>query len=315
MKILKKVSILCLVILVLNVFTACSNKNSSNKSAADYPTTTESTQGDEYYGTTDNVTFTQLTGNDDGAEGNTDSNSNVNTNSVSSNRKLIRRIQMSAETLLFDKAMDAIMEEVNRLGGYSESSDIYERGYYNSDSRYASLTLRIPSNKVEQLLSLVGENTNILSKKETTEDVTLSYVDTQARVKSLEIQQERLLDLLVEADSLENIITLEQRLSEVRYELEEYASRLRSYDNLVEFATLKLEISEVNKITPIETKGILNRMGTGISKSLGNVYNGIINFIVWLVVNLPYIIIWSVVILVSIIIAKKIDKKKKVGIQ
>lgn len=311
MKILKKVSIICLLFLAINAFTACSKKDSSGNSMADTAPTTESGKPEEYYGDMDNINLNQLATNNDGVEGNTDSSTNINTNTVYSSRKLIRRIQISAETLMFDKAMEAITNEVNGLGGYSENSEIYERGSYNSESRYAYLTLRVPSNKVEQLLNLVGKNTNILSKKETTEDVTLNYVDTQARVKSLEIQQERLLKLLEEADSLENIIILEQRLSDVRYELEEYASRLRAYDNLVEYATLTLEISEVNKITPIETKGILNRMGTGISKSLGNVYNGLINFIVWFVVNLPYIIIWSTIIFITVTIGKKIDKKRR----
>lgn len=310
MKILKKISIICLLFLVLNAFTACSKKDSTSNSIAGTEPSTESGKPEEYYGEMDNIALNQLGTNNSGAEGNIDSSSNANTNSVGLNRKLIRRIQISAETLMFDKAMEAITYEVKNLGGYSESSEIYEKGSYHSESRYAYLTLRIPSNKVEQLLNLVGENTNILNKKETTEDVTLSYVDTESRVKSLEIQQDRLLKLLEEADSLENIIILEQRLSEVRYELEEYASRLRNYDNLVEYATLTLEINEVNKITPIETKGILNRMGTGLSKNLGNVYNGFINFIVWFVVNLPYIIIWSGIIFVTIIVAIKINKKR-----
>jgi len=215
---------------------------------------------------------------------------------------------MSIETLEFDKTVQFIMDEVDKLGGYSESSSINGSGYYNNRSRYASLILRVPSNEVEQLLSLVDEQANILYKEETTEDITLSYVDTKSRVKSLEIQQARLLDLLEEADSLESIITLEQRLSEVRYEIEEYASRLRSYDNLVEYSTLTLEISEVNKITPIETKGILDRMGTGITKSLGNVYDGFINFIVWFVVNIPYLIIWSGIIVIAFMVYKKIKR-------
>lgn len=306
MKILKKISVLCLLFLVLNVLYACSKKDASRNAEEYYGSTNGSITTDKEYSENDIVLSTQL---GDNKDVNTEETTNVNTNSVSSNRKLIRRINMSVETLEFDNTLDFIMDEVNRLGGYSESSNINGSGYDNSERRYASLTLRIPSNQVEQLLSLVGKETNILSKKETTEDVTLNYVDTKSRVKSLEIQQERLLDLLEKSDSLENIITLEQRLSEVRYEVEENASRLRTYDNLVEYSTLSLEIMEVNKITPIVKKGIIDRMGTGITKSLSNVYNGFINFVVWFVVNIPYIIIWSGVVLVGIIIYKKFSRK------
>ncbi len=309
MKNLKKISVLFLLFLVLNVLYACSKKDSSSNTSSMLVSTPESVMmGDYGENKETSLNFTQTSSDNVDDDKLEEPSMNTSSSSVSSNRKLIRRIQMSVETLEFDNTMDFIMDEVNRLGGYSESSHINGSGYNHSESRYASLTLRIPSNQVEQLLSLVGKQTNVLSKKETTEDVTLSYVDTKSRVKSLEIQQERLLTLLEKSDSLDNIIMLEQRLSEVRYEIEEYASRLRTYDNLVEYSTLSIDISEVNKITPIETKGIIDRMGTGITKSLGNVYNGIINFIVWFVVNIPYIIIWVGIIFIGFIIYIKIKR-------
>ncbi len=62
------------------------------------------------------------------------------------------------------------------------------------------------------------------SQSESAEDVTLQYTDTESRIASLKNEQERLNALLEKADTLENIFKLEERLTEVRYELENYQS-------------------------------------------------------------------------------------------
>ena len=54
------------------------------------------------------------------------------------------------------------------------------------------------------------------------DDVTLRYVDVDSHKKALETEQERLLALLEKAENVEDIITIENRLSDVRYELENY---------------------------------------------------------------------------------------------
>ena len=63
------------------------------------------------------------------------------------------------------------------------------------------------------------------------DDVTLRYVDVDSHKKALETEQERLLALLEKAENVEDIITIENRLSDVRYELENYESQIRLLDN------------------------------------------------------------------------------------
>ena len=66
-----------------------------------------------------------------------------------------------------------------------------------------------------------------------TENVTLQYVSTESRVKALETEQTRLLELLENAETMEDLLTIEARLTDVRWELENYASQLRVLDNQV----------------------------------------------------------------------------------
>lgn len=126
---------------------------------------------------------------------------------VPSQDKIIRRVIMNVETQDFDNLVTTIDEKIKQLGGYVESSSITgQRYYYSDESRYAKIIARIPSDKLDEFTNKVGEISNVVTKDENTDNVTLQYVDTQSRKKSLEIEQERLFALLEKTDSLDNII-------------------------------------------------------------------------------------------------------------
>ena len=147
---------------------------------------------------------------------------------ANSNRKLIKTVNMSAETREFDKFIANITDKIETLGGYAQSTDISGNSYDSYNERSAFIVARIPATKLEFFVSEVAEHSNITSKNESAEDVTLQYADTEAHRDSLKIEQERLNELLEQADTLENIIELENRLTQVRYEIESYESRLRT---------------------------------------------------------------------------------------
>lgn len=97
-------------------------------------------------------------------------------------RKLIKTVDMSVETKEFDSLMASLERKVEELGGYIESLEVYNgRMYsYDSTSRDASLTLRIPQNKLTDFLNEVSEISNVIHRSERVEDVTLTYVDMES---------------------------------------------------------------------------------------------------------------------------------------
>ena len=136
-------------------------------------------------------------------------------------RKLIRTFDMSIETKEFDEVLSGIQEKVQKLGGYIEQSSLDGGSAYYSDyNRYSNMTVRIPSDKLDGFIENVKETANVTYISESTEDITLKYVDTESRKIALETERDRLLELLEKAETVEDIITIEGRLSEVRYQLE-----------------------------------------------------------------------------------------------
>ena len=239
----------------------------------------------------------------------TDSSSeNSSAANLPSDRKLIRTITMEAETEDLTTLADELTVRITALGGYVESKNLRNgsaySGYYR---RTLSLTVRIPAEKADEFVAQVSEKSNIVSSTESIDDVTLQYVDTESHVKALETEQERLLALLEKAETLKDILTLEERLTSVRYELERYASYLRTLDNQVTYATIHLSVTEVKEYTPIveEEPTVWQRISTGFARTTKNIRENLADFFVWVVVNSPYLVFWAIVITVVVLILRK----------
>lgn len=231
---------------------------------------------------------------------------------VASNRKLIRTVTLDAETENFDKLIQTVEARVNSLGGYIENMNVQNgNDYYDNMTKSATMAIRVPKDRLDDFVSEVAEQSNIIRKQESAEDITLDYVDTESRKKVLSAEQERLLAFLQEAQSIEEIIALEERLSEVRYELELMESQLRTYDNMVDYSTVYLSIEEVKVLTPVTELTAWERMSSGFITSIEDIGRGIRNFIVELVIHLPYLILWAVILLCVFLLGRFIIKRNR----
>jgi len=228
------------------------------------------------------------------------------------NEKLIRTVSMSLQTKEFETLLSYLDGKVAELGGYIQNSQIYGNSMDSFGYRSASMTLRIPQQKLDLFVSGVNENATVVRKSENAENVTLQYADTETRLKSLQIEQERFLALLEKADTVDSIIAIEQHLTELRYEIESYASTLKLYDNRVEYSTVSLDISEVNRVTPVEQNPtLLTRMKEGFTDTLYRMKEGGADMLVWLVTNVLYLLIWGVVFVAAVLIIRRILKQKR----
>ena len=229
-------------------------------------------------------------------------------------RKLIRTIHMEAETEDLTTLMDGLTARIGELGGYVEAKNLHNGSAYSGyRRRNLSMVIRIPAEKADAFVAQVGESTNVVSSTETVDDVTLQYVDTESQVKALETEQARLIELLAQAETLEDILKIEDRLTDVRYELERYASHLRTLENQVSYATIHLNITEVKEYTPVirEEPTMWQRIRTGFVRSLKDIGEGIEEFFIWILVNSPYLLIWGLVLVAVVVILRKGRGKKK----
>lgn len=229
-----------------------------------------------------------------------------------SDRKLIRNVNLEVETESFDELLDTVSTKTKALGGYIEESYTYNgSNYYGRTNRNANLTIRIPAEKLDDFLSAVSDESNVISRDESVTDVTLQYVDMESHKNVLQSEQERLIALMEQAETIEDMIALENRLSQVRYQIESMESQLRTYDNQVNYSTVYLYVNEVTQLTPVKEQSLGEKIATGFMNSLYSVGHGLLNFVVGLIIRLPYLVVGGIMIIGVIWIIKAIRKSRR----
>ena len=229
-------------------------------------------------------------------------------------QKLIKTVTICAETKEYDKLMTSLTDKVKQLKGYLEESE--ESQYGAGNRRYCSLTVRVPCESLDTFLMEISESTNVLSKNVSTEDVTLAYVDMESHIKALRTEEETLLRLLEKAEKLSDVITLQNELTDVRYQIESYESQLRTYDNQVRYSTVHLTLEEVERERTVqEKKSFLQEIRSGLSDNLYEIGQVLRSVAIWFIVSLPYFalvgVIVAVIVFVIRIILKSIRKNQK----
>lgn len=226
-------------------------------------------------------------------------------------RKWIITVNMSAETEDLDALMEALNGKISGLGGYVEDQDSYNGSMYSSRRyRSASLTVRIPAERVDEFTEEMSGIANVVSTNLSREDITLSYVATESRVKALQTEEARLLELMEQAETMADLLEIESRLTDVRYELENRASQLRLYDNQVDYATIYLSIDEVQEYTPVEEPTVWERINGGFVSSVKGVGNGLLDLLVWVLAKSPYLVILGGVTVGVVVLVKKRKVRK-----
>lgn len=228
-------------------------------------------------------------------------------NEITDNRKLIRRASLTIESTEFQKSLNHINGLITEYGGYIQNSQISGNRYGSQDNRSAYIVVRIPDAKLGLFLDGAEDLGNIISRSESTEDVTSQYTDTQARLTSLKTEFDRLLVLIDRAEKLEDIIKIEERLSQVRYQMDSVTAQLKMLDNEVDFSTVSIELYEVKFFSSSEENDILQRIKTGFMESILNLSNTIQNLIVAVISYIPYIFVAGIIVAPVLYLYRRIN--------
>ncbi|MBA1335107.1 MAG: hypothetical protein HPY66_0729 [Firmicutes bacterium] len=214
-------------------------------------------------------------------------------------RKIINNAELSLNVENFDESFRAIQQVVEKTGGFIQSSNSYVSrsnvGEDGRDYKEGHVALRIPGSEFYRALDEIEHLGKTTNKSVFGNDVTKQYMDMEARLKSKEVQEERLLDILSKAAKVEDILRIENELNRVRTEIEMYVSQMRDWDNLVQYSTINVFIREVEpkdkQVSPPKMGNLWDRVKKGFILTT----NGILDIVEALIVGigfaLPVIII------------------------
>ena len=221
--------------------------------------------------------------------------------SIHDNTKVIYTAGFRLQTTEFEKTQTLIQNMVADCGGYIESANVYNDSIYKSSVyKNAEYTVRVPAEKYHDFISGVSGSCHVISLSQNAQDVGEQYFNTEQRLETLNNKHERLETLLKQASTMNDIIQLENALSDCEYEINRLQTTLNRYDSLIGFSTVTISLQEVERPSGgiDEDPGFFERLGRSFSEGFERFTEGAEDLALWLSGH-----ILTLVVLVIIIIA------------
>ena len=227
----------------------------------------------------------------------------ANDSTAEDEKKIVRNAWLTLKTERFDEAVSALCGQIEQAGGVVESRDI--SGAKNA-SRSASLTLRVPSDMLDGVLSGAGEWGEVTREQTSAVDMTSTYTDNASRLESARAKKRQLDALYEKAETMEDIITLTDAIFDVQEEIEWLEGQNRRIDNQASMATLYVTINEKSSAVAAK-QPLLTRMGEEFVERMENFGEFVFGAVLGLIYALP----WAAVAAVVIALARRWVRKKK----
>lgn len=226
--------------------------------------------------------------------------------------KIIYSVYADVETLKFEETIDMVYQLLVLNNAFIETSNVsginHEARYYGwNQLRYAYFSLRVPKDRLNIMTASLDSLGNVTNLNSSAQNITSQFFDTQSRLNSLLVQEERLLDMLRKADEVTDLIAIEERLADVRYQIESYTTTLNNWQNQVDYSTLSISIREVEEYTeptPVH-RSYWEQVRDGLMATIRSTGKFFTDLFKWFIVNLPVLIILAVITVVTVLIVRK----------
>ena len=230
--------------------------------------------------------------------------------------KIIYSADATVETTDFDKSLAGLEALVQQFGGFVESSSINGSNYYSqsrgyTSSRSASYVIRIPSDRFQELMGSLSTLGNVPYSHTYSENITAGYYDVQARMKAYEAQEQRLMEMMELAETVSDLIEIESRLSDLRWQIDSLQATLNNWDRQVSYSSVSVSINEVTVYTPEATLTYGERLGLAIRNGLQSTADFFSSFLLWFLEALPALVILAVIVIVAVVLIRRSCKKRR----
>ena len=222
--------------------------------------------------------------------------------------KIIRNASFTVKTTDYDTDLERLQTLAKDLGGRVEY--LSANGDASSgQTRSASLTLRIPAQRLDEFLSGVEGIGNVTAMTQEMQDVSDSYYDVQTRLDTQRKKLERLQAMFAAAEDVSDLIEIESAIADAQYYIDRYTSQLKSYDGKVEYSTVNASVREV-RVTEMKEVTLGQRIAEGFRNSLDAGAEFLEDMVIFLVSALPWLIAAAVVLVAVRLIIRKAKKNK-----
>lgn len=221
-------------------------------------------------------------------QGAQEENSVVSPKTSTKQSKIVSVLNLESESKDLSNDVSAIEDKVHELNGYIGSHNIDTA----NNLKRASMSIRIPKESHADIADFISKTLSITAESSESIDVTENYYDTESRVQNLSSQEEKLRDLYNKAESVEDMLLIDERLATVTSEKEELTKKLIRLEERSSYATIELNINEVKDFTMTEAvnESTSERINNALSQSVISLKNGIVSALVFIANYFIYIV-------------------------
>lgn len=222
--------------------------------------------------------------------------------------KIIRTANFTLNTMQFEQDLEALKTLADSYRGWVEYASV-SGDKTRGEMRYANLTLRIPTESLENFKGGILTIGRVTDSYETATDVSESYSDTQMRLKTQKDKMERLRALMNTTGELADLLAVENEIANTQYQIDSYESSLRGIDSRASFTSIQVYLREETAKDAAAIKTLT--LGERILQGLAATWEAVVEFAqdlaVFLAMVLPVVIPLALVIYLVV----KAHKRRK----
>ena len=231
------------------------------------------------------------------------------TPSVEESQKLVYMAEVSMDTTDYKNTIDKLNSLVGSCDVFAEYQD--DMLYGAKDLHIFEATFRVPADKYDEFVAgLDNLDAIVTNKSSQILNITREYSDNEVVIDALEIQEQRLLSMMDAAETIDEMITVEDRLSEVQMELNYVKTYRETMDSEVNLSTVHVRITEVEFETTTTQTSYLSRVTTAFADMWDDFVDNLGDFGIGLIYAIPGIVIILIVVLIIRAAMKNSEKKR-----
>jgi len=229
-------------------------------------------------------------------------------------RMIIKTSNLFMDVEKYDSVLETIKTSVEAAGGYIENENT-GYNYYNSETdnlKSGSLTIRIHSEGYQSILAQVKSMGLVRSDSSSSDDITKNYRDTASEVENLKVTETRLREIMAQATTVADILSIENELTRIRGDINMYQKQLKDWEALVDMTTIYVQLNEVKHLEPsVEPidDSLFSKAKDGFINTINQIKRAVEGFIIWFIASLPVLVILGIAIFIIWIIYRKKIKK------
>lgn len=233
-------------------------------------------------------------------------------------QKIVYTGSLSIQTLEYDKSAASIRRKIREAGGFSEAEsendndyNWYRRSTGPSSTRNLNITARIPSEKFESFMDSLQGDGKVMNRSMNAENISQVYANKETYKKALEKEQERLLAMMDKAVTIEDMIAVESRLSEVERQLNTYKTDLSAMDKDVQYSTIYISLEEVKRYSD-ETPTVTfpEKVKYAFEDAINSFTEFCEGIVLFIIRSFPFLILLAIIIVIVIRLIRKRQEKR-----